>query len=289
MSGEVSLGFHNKETYNFIEVNEFIDCAGFIMDVGTSSNAGPKYKVYEDSFGVPFRHKLTGFEYVENLDRQYRPAYQEYMEKTSSTHVKEVTQNFSHIIKEEREHKTTVATYNDAIKNYRKALLNRAENYRDKHSLLYFSGGADSELMVRVFKEAGNEFSCVTFMLTVPTEDITSDHDFSQDKKYLADKYPEFIDILKNIPKGETVINLHDIKYAVDYAKENSVNILLRCFNVKKLWESEYVKAFMQKHNITSPLILSQRYMCELMDREIRDLGFNLTTKMPYLYHEIDK
>lgn len=288
MGLELTFNIGGNNTYNFVEVMEFVDAANFLMDNETSSNAGPKYKVYEDAFGVPFRHKLTGFEYVQNLDQQYRPEYQEYMEKTASPQVIEATQNFSHIIKKEIEHKTSAKTYKDAIKNYRKALLKRAEAYRDQHSLVYLSGGADSELMARVLKEAGNEFSCVTFMLTVPDEDITSEYDYSHDIKDL-EKFPDIIDILQHIPEGETVINLHDIKYAIQYAKENSVNLLLRCFNVKKLWESEYVKTFMQRHNITSPLILSQRYMCELIDREIKDLGFYRTIKIPYLYYEIDK
>lgn len=285
---EIKIQLNNNNVYNFIEVDEFIDCASFLMDTETSSNAGPKYKVYEDSFGVPFRHKLTGFEYVENLDKKYRPVYQQHMEKVASPEIKERTQNFSHIIKQERKHEVNAKSYEDAVKQYRKSLLKKADQYRDQHSLVYLSGGADSELMARVFAESGVDFSCVTFMLTVPTDQIVDEHDFTQDIKQL-EKYPDIMDILQNIPAGETVINLHDIKYAIEYTKEHNVNHLLRCFNVKKFWDSPEINQFMRKNNITSPLILSQRYMCELIEKEIQDLGFARTIKIPYLYYELDK
>jgi hypothetical protein len=164
------------------------------------------------------------------------------------------------------------------IERYRSSLVTKAKQFsNDKLPIVYYSGGADSEVMVKAFQEAGVEFQIVTFVLTSSLE-------------FLSDA-PEDIhhDGIKTVlPDDQVLVNSHDIKYALNYCQEQGLYQTLRLFNVEKFWDSAYIYKLAEQTGLSSPQILCQRFMSKLVEGELRDLGPNSLRGNNILYYHVD-
>lgn len=159
---------------------------------GINDSSVFKHSVYEKFFGgMEFRHKATGFEGYEDLDQEVRTKLDDYLHtKLLESIDQDVEVDLIDNVPVRRVNKTldnlNTYAYTDFvisekyINHYKKYKakdflsvsvqsakeISEAAKQVDKSVVLLYSGGLDSEFMVRVFMEAGIDFECVTFRMT---------------------------------------------------------------------------------------------------------------------------
>ena len=111
----------------------------------------------------------------------------------------------------------------------RKAARLISENSRGLLPNLAFSGGVDSEIMVRIFME---------------------------------EKLPFKITILK----FENDLNLHDVSFAISYCEEHGLDYELVYLDVEKFFESDKFMEIADKTKCISPQIITHIWLLECMD-----------------------
>lgn len=214
-----------------------------------------KHSVYDKyANGIEFRHKKTGFEGKEELDAEIR----DYLTKILDEHVvkyadkeepsggmvdadgKEAVKSVNNLdyFGQEMTDFAISEKYMDHFRKYRnrsfaEVCMSLAKKIGDtcvqhgiKPTLLY-SGGLDSEFMIRMFMEAGVDFQVVSFKY----KDGSNDYEWSFVEKFV-EQNPE-------------------------------VDIKLFELDVDELWHSEDMIKMCKYFHKVSPMLLTQAFMAE--------------------------
>jgi len=123
--------------------------------------------------------------------------------------------------------------------------------------ILYLSGGIDSEFVALAMLDAKVQFTPVIF-------------------QWIDDK--------------ETVHNLHDIVYALDFCNSHNLSPIIRKINIERLWTNPEFELIAKETNISSPQINTYVYMVESMSHEFKNsthvLGGEIRFKTEYDVNE---
>lgn len=258
--------------YGFLQAQHFANVALEHMSPGVSSNH-IKPTVYQDTFRTETRHKRTGFEHLSQLDQRYR-------------------EFFSQSVKDE----ITVwpaplpdfggTPYSDRVQQYRQELTDKARTYTGQINLLYYSGGADSEAMVCAFRDAGVDFMVIVFVFVSDRNQVDDAHAVDQEHQQFDDS--EFLSqILPFLMENEVIINLYELSYARKFTKHHQIPVSYRAINVPDLWQSDQYQEKFQSEGISSPQILTQRTLMDLVEHEIDSLGLSNLDKYTILRYGI--
>lgn len=268
------------ENFSFIDVEDFIPVALKYMNEQNANCEVSNYiktHIYGETFDVQFRPKYTGFEKIpQTIDKKYRDLATAHLAKLRGSPVPQRIETATRI--------SDIDTNTDIwvlIDNYKNSLISQAQSYKTSgvKPVIYYSGGVDSEVVLKAFLEAGTPFHVVTFLLTV-------NRDFTEiDGEFYTDADPQILD---NIPETELIINWHDAKYSLEFCKTHNIHQNLRIFNVLNFWKSRDFLISSDEHNISSPQILSQRYMSKLLENEVKNLGIKSLDINPIIYYDID-
>jgi hypothetical protein len=250
------LGYDYDTTYAFLSVaTRLPDTA----QLGTITTNHIKLGVYTRTFPVKSRDKYTGFEFVEDLDkiarqkisdsgidikrRNYQGDLQRFINEknTEDYRVKINLKKFEVV--------NNIQNLEDAINVYRQHLINNALKYQGQPNVLYFSGGADSEMVLWSFIEAGVDFVPVTFVYT---------------------------------DNSGNVLNYHDTVWADEFCKEHNLTHIKREFDVEKFWQSPELVSYAQSSNTSSPQFATYFKMVDLVHEEIEHTSFDQFAGRPY-------
>jgi len=120
-----------------------------------------KFNVYKQDYDIEFRHKYTGFEKLEELDKDVRKKLTEYLGSDELLDYYTLTDD---------ELGSDDTTFRDELKA-------NASNYTDTYNLVYMSGGIDSEITALAFVDADIEFVPVIFKWTDKAGIVLNDYD----------------------------------------------------------------------------------------------------------------
>lgn len=132
------LGYNEELIGSFVHENNSI-----LKHYGIKSN-NYKHELYDKVYSLTKRHKKTGFELFENLDRKIRNNFSSKIKRPQ----------FSPTIILEKEHIKYYGNYKTKLKEFVSSIEN---------PLLYYSGGMDSELVAKSFLELDKNFKMVIF------------------------------------------------------------------------------------------------------------------------------
>lgn len=126
-----------------------------------------------------------------------------------------------------------------------------------KNPLLYLSGGIDSEFVALAMLDANIDFTPVIF---------------------------QWVD------DNNTIYNIHDILYAIDFCNSHVLTPIIRKVNIEKLWNNPEFELLAKETNISSPQINTYVYMIESMAEEYKNsthvLGGEVRFKNQYDVNE---
>lgn len=194
-----------------------------------------KNVIYNKIFPITFRHKKTGFEAVKNLDNKFRDSI-----KTSI-----IEPQFSPILLVENQKCDSQVNYKENLIDFVKTI---------KNPLIYFSGGIDSELLLKACISATVNFEVVIF------EWFNSD--------------------------GE-LLNNYELGYAYAFCKQHNISPIVKQINIEKLWVDKTFVEFAINLQIQSPQLATHAYMIDSMSKEYVDFthmfGGEIKFKKNYL------
>lgn len=206
-----SLGATELLTKSFVSnYKEDIDKTSFKI----SSNI--KNVIYDKIFPITVRHKKTGFESVKNLDNTFRDNIKKFIKEPQ----------FSPLLLIENQQCDNKLNYKQELTKFVKTL---------KNPLIYFSGGIDSELLLKACISAEINFNVVIF------------------------------EWLNN--KGE-LLNTYELSYAYKICKQHSIFPIIKQVNIEKLWEDKTFKEFSIDIQIQSPQLVTHAYMIDIMSKD---------------------
>lgn len=159
------------------------------------------------------RPKYTGFEKIYEVDQQVR---QKLMEGERGWLVDGIK-------------KTKVSTsrsYMDIMSEYINSLHD--ENF------VFFSGGLDSEFVIRLFQKFNKPFTPIVFVW----------------------KY------------GKSIINVSDFSFATDFCKQTNLRPIIKMLNIQDLWMSEKMYQISQQIKDTSPQRCTYKFASDMVAEE---------------------
>lgn len=175
-----------------------------------------KNVIYDKIFPITVRHKKTGFESVKNLDHTFRDNIKKFIKEPQ----------FSPLLLIENQQCDNKLNYKQELIKFVKTL---------KNPLIYFSGGIDSELLLKACISAEINFNVVIF------------------------------EWLNN--KGE-LLNTYELSYAYKICKQHSIFPIIKQINIEKLWEDKTFKEFSIDIQIQSPQLVTHAYMIDIMSKD---------------------
>jgi len=200
-----------------------------------------KYSIYSAAWPMAFRPKRTGFEKIVALDTIARKKIKDTLPDNVLNKDKHETSD-SIIKKFINSEGLNQAEFEEYISNYKKQLIDLANQYRGQDNILYLSGGIDSELMCNAFIDANVPFVPVIFTLTNST--------------------------------GEA-INDFDTEWAFKFCKEKNITPVVRFLDVETFWNSKELLEIAQEHNYYSPQHCTHYKMIDMINKEIELHGRN--------------
>ena len=123
------------------------DYENIVKESKTEKSEHSKHRIYESMYEIEPRTKLTGFEKLQKVDRDFRT-------KVGGRKF-DVQWNSTLVVDTETENRPQLS-YKETLKNHLKTI---------EKPLLYYSGGIDSELVALAMLDAGIEFETVIFEL----------------------------------------------------------------------------------------------------------------------------
>jgi hypothetical protein len=209
--------------------------------VGDKSSNHIKFDVYSKAFDMEFRKKYTGFEKLHALDIEARNKINQSLilddiDKTPPSD-KLVSKSYSMFLKNK---KLLNSSIEQKINVYRQELIEKAKKFKGQPNIIYFSGGADSELVARSFVEAGVDFVPVIF-------DYVNDND--------------------------EILNSFDTEWADKFCERFNLAPVRRSFNVEKFWKSEELLEIAKFYKEDSPQLCVYHKMIDLVHAEIELSG----------------
>ena len=231
-----------------------------IFDENILNSSEFKHSVYDKyAHGIEFRHKKTGFEGKEELDAEIRAKLTSILDEYAIQHI--VKPETTGMKDEEGEkvlrplnnndwsgHELTefaiTQKYLDHFRKYHnrnfaevcmslaKKIGQACQEHGIKPSLLY-SGGLDSEFMIRMFMDADVDFQVVSFKFT----DGSNAYEWSFVEKFM-EQYPD-------------------------------VEFKLFELDVDELWHSDDMVELCKATNKVSPMILTQSFMVQFVINEL--------------------
>ena len=223
-----------------------------------------KFQVYEHTFPqVTPREKYTGFEFVPELDQIARdkisesglinhqtPAtkYRSHVSKQLPQAYEQDRDVLTNVMKFDNDH--DIKSLSDATETYRSILIANALSHKGQPNVLYYSGGADSEMVLCSFMEAGVDFVAVTFVYT---------------------------------DNSGQIINSHDTHRAEEFCNTHGLTHIKRELNIEKFWQGPELLTYAQKANNHSPQIAAYFKMLDMVHSEIENTSFSEFAARPYL------
>ena len=219
----------NFLTYSAKSIGAFIREALPHMSPGEQSNHIKAY-VYINNFDVITRPKYTGFEKIVRQDVQTRKRLRLHLKTHDQPDHTEVAEAKTQDLKGYMD-----TTTSDV--NFRDALIEIAETYSDPDNvnLVYYSGGMDSEVVIQSFRLAEVDYCPVVFTLTW---------------------------------QGD-VINQHDLEWAHIFLSENNISYIDRTLDISEFWQGDLIESYARDWSISSPQILTQYRMIDIIHDEI--------------------
>ena len=224
-----------------------------LFDENILNSSEFKHSVYDKyAHGIEFRHKKTGFEGKEELDAEIRAKLTKILDEhvvkypdnaevvgsdKEGTEITRPVNNLDYIGQEMTEFAIS-EKYLNHFRKYRnrsfaevcmglaKKIGNACEEHGIKPTLLY-SGGLDSEFMIRMFMDAGVDFQVVSFKY----KDGSNDYEWSFVEKFV-EQNPE-------------------------------VDVKLLELDIDELWHSEDMINLCKYTHKVSPMLLTQAFMVE--------------------------
>lgn len=240
--------------YNYDTAYAFLSVATRLSDLpdsNTFTTNHVKFGVYAQTFPVQGREKYTGFEFVGDLDKLARQKISEsnilnkkhdgmnYIENQIN-HIQSETYQVKLNLKIfEQNH--NIKSLTDAVEVYRQHLIDNARKHQGQPNVLYFSGGADSEMILWSFMEAEVDFVPVTFV------------------------YKD---------NSGNILNYHDTTWADEFCQTHDLPHVKREINVEEFWQSPELIVYAQVAQTLSPHIATYHKMVDLVHEEINDIGF---------------
>jgi len=238
MNKNINMSFlsgNDKACYSFLA-----SCIKYGIEEEVYSNH-IKYSIYSAAWPIDFRPKRTGFEKIVALDTIARKKIKDALPGNDSKKDKHETSDS--IIKKFIESEgLNQAEFEEYISNYKKQLIDLANQYRGQDNILYLSGGIDSELMCNAFIDANVPFVPVIFTLTNST--------------------------------GESV-NDFDTEWAFKFCKEKNIKPVVRFLDVEAFWNSEELLEIARENNCYSPQICTHYKMIDIINKEIELHGID--------------
>lgn len=215
-----------------------------------------KFEVYARTFPVKPRTKYTGFEFVSELDAIARRKIRENLSESEITGTQDVTElerqsELDDLVKQEYqyninldkfENRYNIRSLSDAIEVYRNKLIENALKHKGQLNVLYFSGGADSEMTLWSFMQAGVDFVPVTFVYVNNQGDV---------------------------------INYHDTVWADEFCAQHDLPHIKRELNVEEFWSSPELLEYAKHGRTQSPQIAAYHKMVDVVHDEISEHGFD--------------
>ena len=221
-----------------------------IFDEDIINSSEFKHSVYDKyAHGIEFRHKKTGFEGKEELDTEIRAKltkildehiikYADKPEPVGEDGVALKPVNNLDYMGQEMTELAISEKYLDHFRKYRNrnfsevcmTLARKIGDACTEHGIkptLLFSGGLDSEFMIRMFMDAGVDFQVVSFRYM----DGSNSYEWGFVEKFV-EKYPE-------------------------------VDIKLFDLDIDELWNSEDMINLCKYTHRVSPMLLTQAFMVE--------------------------
>ena len=223
----------NFLTYSAKSIRAFITEALPLMKPGDASNH-IKSQVYTNNFDVVYRPKYTGFENVVREDVKTRRRLRAHLKAQGIDDKTEIAEAKSQDLKNYIESDSNNITFRDSLIE-----IARSYGYPDNVNLVYYSGGLDSEIVIQSFRLASIDYCPILFTLTW---------------------------------QGD-IINGHDLEWAHKFLSENSISYIDRTLDIREFWESEQIDAYARDWGISSPQILTQYRMIDIIHQEIEYLG----------------
>ena len=223
----------NFLTYSAKSIASFVKQALPLMSPGETSNHIKAY-VYHDNFDIETRPKYTGFEKVVRQDVKTRKRLRLHLKTQLVSDNTEVAEANSQDLKQYLDR-------SDSTETFRQSLCEIAETYSDPDNinLVYYSGGMDSEIVLLSFMEAGVQYCPIVFTLTW---------------------------------QGD-VINQHDLDWAWQFLSEHDISYIDRTLELSEFWETDLIEAYARDWGISSPQILTQYRMIDVIHDDIELLG----------------
>jgi len=214
-----------------------------------------KFAVYERTFPIKPRHKYTGFEFAMDMDAIARNKIAEYLDESEVENTEDITElerlsnldrleeyDFQYNINLAKfESKYNISSVEDAIEVYRSKLIENALKHQGQLNVLYYSGGADSEMVLWSFMEAGVDFVPVTFVYVNNSGDI---------------------------------LNYHDTSWADEFCAEHDLPHIKRELNVEEFWQTPELLYYAKVGGTPSPQIACYHKMVDVVHQEIAQWGF---------------
>lgn len=278
-------------TYGFIVTDTFIPCALDVLvdhpDVSGSHHI--KHEVYRRAFNIPFRHKYTGFEYIPSLDAEYREKFERMIAErgfepnrttVSSVQASDIINKIienepvsAEPVLDDSTVKSTEPVLDDSpeanIERYRNELIRRAKNYGQlsESPVIYYSGGGDSEMVIQSFLAAKVDFMAVAFLFAIDRELVDDIEQLESDMEEVRHDIP--VTVWRELRHNEVFLNLPEVVHAFRSSNQNRFNLAVRVIDIKEVWDSELILEALGLNNITSPMILTQRMMTGMVNKEI--------------------
>lgn len=202
-----------------------------------------KHSVYREAFpDMEFRHKKTGFEDLEDLNFELRKKFEEVLHKNTvefvDNNLETVNQITPKFLEERHQFLQDFSISKRYISHYRKykyksflevceefaVMLTEIAEKNNRRPVLLYSGGLDSEYMVRIFQKAGLDFDTVTF----------------------------------NFKSGS---NQYEMDYVYKFLEANpDINATIIDIDIEELWKGDYLNNACLYTGFTSPMLLAQYY-----------------------------
>lgn len=223
----------NFLTYSARSIRAFITEALPMLSPGETSNH-IKTQVYTSNFDVKPRPKYTGFENVVREDVMTRKRLRAHLKAQNVDDNTEIAEAKSQDIKNYIDDNSEGITFRDS-------LIEIAKTYADPDNvnLVYYSGGLDSEIVIQSFRLAGVDYCPIVFTLTW---------------------------------QGN-IINDHDLAWAHEFLECYDIPYISRTLELADFWGSEKIEAYARDWGISSPQILTQYLMIDIIHSEIEDQG----------------
>lgn len=206
------------ETFTFLSDNReaveaFVKETHHLTD-GKSSHLN-KIRLYQHYFPeIEARPKLTGFERISEVDAiiraRLRTGGDGWMEQGDIT--------------------STCSTN----RSYLDIMIDYIQQTYPRDNLIFYSGGIDSEFVIKLFQLAGMPFTPITYVW----------------------KY------------GRYVINQEDVEYAVKYCKYWNLNQIIKTLNIEDFWNGQEIVHISQKIKDVSPQRCTYKKVSDLISLE---------------------